>query len=94
MALAWTPKDPNDLDMFGFGFANWMPSGDSITGAPTIVISPPGGLTPGISVLNGTDVWVWLSGGNAGQSYKITCQITTAQGRVINRSQTLAVQYL
>jgi hypothetical protein len=91
--MPWSPKDPADTDVFAFDFSGWLPSApvaDTITGAPTITVSP-AGMSIGNVVLVGSTVWAWLSGGNPGTTYRVTCTIKTQQGRSISRSETLLV---
>jgi hypothetical protein len=91
--MAWTPKDPNDKDLFAFDFSQWLPNApiaDAISGTPTITVLP-AGLTIGAVNLVGSTVWVWLSGGTAGTTYRVICTANTTQGRTVNRSETLMV---
>ena len=39
-----------------------------------------------ITIANHTSVRVWLSGGTAGESYDVACEITTDQGRTDERT--------
>lgn len=50
---------------------------------------------PGITVTNNSSTQktatVWLSGGTEGQTYRITCRVTTNEGRTDDRSFTLRI---
>lgn len=92
------PKDPNATIDYLFDFApntngrdtngtDWLSSGESIA-SHTIVSDA--GITVDSSVLadSNRSVRVWLSGGTAGNSYNVTCRITTdtVPARVEDRS--------
>lgn len=55
-------------------------SGDTIGSA--VVTATPSGITLGSQTINPTNVTQFISGGVDGTDYKITCKITTAQGRI------------
>lgn len=74
------------------GDSDWLASGETITEAAVTVT--PSGLTAGApAIINGgTAVRVWLSAGNAGSDYRVTCQVTTSAGRIDERSETVKVR--
>ena len=84
-------KDPDATLDYAMDWSRWLAAGDSIASAVWVV---PTGLTepssPGQSV-TGTRAIVWLSGGTAGETYLIPCQVVTTQGRVEERTLPLKV---
>jgi len=75
------PKDPDAEVDFQFDFTDWL-NGDTIA---TIDVDG-GGLTVGTNSTDGSVVTFWLSGGTAGTSYTVRVRITTAAGRIDDRS--------
>lgn len=84
----WPTKDPDDTLDYAIDWVASLDQGDALVGVEWIV---PDGLTGGESGWLGEVAYVWLSGGTAGQSYRVTCRITTEAGRVLDRSGTLRV---
>jgi hypothetical protein len=84
-------KDPDATLDYAMDWSRWLTAGDSIASATWAV---PDGLTepssPGQSV-SGARAIVWLSGGTAGETYLIPCQVVTVQGRVDERTLPLRV---
>lgn len=81
-------KDPSDVDDYGYDFAGEL-SGEKIETA-TVSIAP-SSLSAGPPVVTRSVVSVRLSGGNDGQSYRITYNIDTSSGRTLERSADLLV---
>lgn len=77
------PKDPQATLRHGINWADWLQNGETIT-AQSITA------TVGITVDQVTQatgvVSYRISGGAAGADYVVTCQITTSQGRIDERS--------
>ena len=84
-------KDPGDVLDYKFDFApltnsqtgansDWLESGETISTATVTVDS---GLTKDSDSITDTNtsVTVWLSGGTAGEKYKVLCEIVTSAGR-------------
>ena len=81
-------KDPDaELD-YTIDWSVWL-DGDQIISSEWIV---PAGLIRGSSSHTTTSCTVWLSGGSVGQSYIVTDRITTAAGRIEDRSFTVRVE--
>ena len=80
-------KDPDALLDYGFNWAPWLPTGDTIASA-TWTIAPvcEGGLEVDHQTETTKIASVWLTGGNVGQSYDVTCHVVTAGGREDDRS--------
>lgn len=72
----------------GTGDSDWLLDGDSIS---THTLTVPSGLTLDTESADGDTVTAWLEGGTAGQSYTVTCHITTVQGRQDDRSLLITV---
>lgn len=84
-------KTPNENADWGFDWAAWLDTGDTISTSTWTVAT---GLTSGTTGNNTTTTSVWLSGGNAGSngtSYTCTNKIVTAGGRTFERSFTMRV---
>ena len=74
----------------GNGSSNWLGSTETIA---THVVTVDSGITKDSDAITDTNtsVTVWLSGGTAGQSYKITCRIVTSKGRTDERTIVIKV---
>ncbi|MGB0511476.1 MAG: hypothetical protein ACPGGB_11195 [Flavobacteriales bacterium] len=98
-----TPKDPDSVIDYLFDFApltngrdpngsDWLSSGESIA---SHVIEADSGITVDSSVAadSNRSVRVWLSGGTVGETYTVTCRITTdtSPARVEDRSASISV---
>lgn len=81
-------KDPDDVLDYQFDWTPWL-GGDTIT---SYTVTAPAGLTVAESTATGTAVTVWLSGGEVGVSYPITCHVVTADGRERDRTMTIIVR--
>jgi hypothetical protein len=83
-------KDPDATLDYVISWSSWLPTGDTIASA---VWSVPAGLTEAdASSITTTTTTCWLSGGTVGEVYRVTCRITTAQGRIDDRSISLRIQ--
>jgi len=81
-------KDPGATLDYTIDFTAWLGS-DTIA---TALVTTPAGLTEASESNTTTKVTVWLSGGTVGQSYTVTCRITTTAGRVDERSLLIRVR--
>lgn len=85
--------DPDARLDWRFSWADWLTDGDTI--ATATVTDTTGSTEPAIVVgtvtHDDTSVTVWLSGGVAGQLARITCRITTSQGRTDERTLRLYI---
>jgi len=93
-ALRWPDKDPAETLDFSM---DWTDQLDLTTPADTISTTTwtvPAGLTAGAQYQASGIATTWLSGGTAGTDYTLTCRITTAAGRVIERNVRLFVREL
>ena len=83
-------KSPDAVLDYAFDFSAWLATNETISSA---TITVPTGITlaQGASI-NGGVVTFWLSGGSAFNSYLISCEVVTNQGRTDSRSFTLQCQ--
>jgi hypothetical protein len=79
-------KDPDATLDWIFDWNLWLGETETISEVEFVV-------DPGITVTNSghtqKTATVWLSGGTEGQVYRVTCRITTDEGRIDDRSFTL-----
>jgi uncharacterized protein (DUF697 family) len=84
----WIEKDPNSILDFALDWADWL-DGDTITSSSFTVAA---GLTKQSEDFDLAETVVWLAGGTVGQVYNVTNHITTALGRVVDRSFRVVVR--
>ena len=88
-------KDPNAKLDYAFRWHDWLsPFGDSIN-SYVITISPSaisGGLVNEGDTTSSGCVVVWLSGGTPRSQYSVACKITTAQGRIDERTMIMNIR--
>jgi len=92
--LNWPTKDPGDvLDyILDIGPAIVGNDGDGIATLDVVMApSNPGDLVLQSSTADGSRIVLWLSGGQSGTIYTITCSISTVNGRSLQRSVLLPV---
>lgn len=82
-------KDPNATLDWSFDWSRWLADAETIT-AQTVTADP--GLTVNSTSQSAGVVTTWLSGGTAGDDYRVTCQITTSDGRIDDRTITIRVR--
>lgn len=81
-------KDPDAKLAYGLGWSGWLPAGDTIVSAAW-TISPSGAaltVNEDKSGPVGAIAYVFLEGGEAGQTYTATCHVVTAAGLEDDRS--------
>ena len=71
-------KDPDSVEDFLIDWTSWLSGSDSIAAA---TFTAQTGLTIQSHSFTDTTATVWLSGGTAGTSYRVTCHVTTSGGR-------------
>lgn len=79
-------KSPGSKLDYTIDWSDWLIDGDTIT---TAEWSVPDGLEKTDESNTTTRATIWLSGGTAGETYRLLCTITTAQGRIDPRTLTL-----
>jgi hypothetical protein len=84
-------KDPNAVLDYSIDWSQWLAD----AGADAINTSNwtvPAGITKDSQTNTSTQSKVWLSGGSAGQTYRVVNRITTTGGRTADRSFDVVVQ--
>lgn len=81
--------DPESVLDHQFDWSLWLESGETIV---SYVVTVPTGITLASDGRVGAVVTAWVSGGTAGNRYRVECKITTSEGRTDERSITLSVQ--
>ena len=83
-------KDPQSVLDYGFGWSDWLDTGDTVSTStwtvPTDASSPAVGITEDSESETDTTTTIWLSKGVVGVKYKITNHVVTANGRTVERS--------
>ncbi len=82
-------KDPDDIDFFSWDFTDELASGETISSKAFPDF--PAGLTLNTSIIDGSKVTATIQGGTAGESYSVTCRITTSTGRQLDFTNTIPV---
>lgn len=89
----WYKTPTSDLD-YAFDWRRWLDSGDTLISAE-FTVSPSGhpdelkvGANSGVT---NTRAIVWLSGGQKGVTYKISCKVSTKGGRVEEKEAILQI---
>lgn len=76
-------KDPSAILDWAFDWTDWLASAETITDH---TITADTGLTVDSSTEDAGKVTVWLSGGTAGENYKVACLVETSAGRTDERT--------
>lgn len=86
------PKDPNAVLDYQIDWSKWLARfSDTISASEWVV---PAGITMNSETNTNTVATIWLSGGTAGQDYRLTNRITTTQGRTQDKTITIHVKDL
>jgi hypothetical protein len=94
----WT-KDPQAVMDYAVDWSLWMASGDYLVACAfipssadiTIVSQTIGDTLDGISDANAV---AWIGGGVQGNTYTVTCHVTSANGRQDDRTFSLLIENL
>lgn len=82
-------KDPDATLDYTYDWSAWL-------GTDTIITSiwqVPAGLTqPYPDESTDTTATIWLAGGNVGESYPVLNRITTAEGRIDDRTMNIVIE--
>lgn len=90
----WVTKDPHAVLPYGFDWTEWLETGDAIASATWTVTSPSDDAAPIVVDSDSetdTVATAVLSGGTAGNTYYLTCRITTDNGYIDDRTLTVLV---
>ena len=74
---------------YSTSWASWLSDGETIT---SYVVTVPAGLTKASDSEDAGVVTAWISGGTAGENYRVEYKITTSAGRTDERSITISVR--
>ncbi len=88
-------KDPASTVDYSFDWTNWL-TADEVLSATSWFITPNDAQAPdlGVEISAGNTRGIYISGGAAGQRYKLTCRATTSANRTAERSITIRVMEL
>lgn len=87
--IKWPNKDPDEVLDYGFIWTDLMVEGDVITTSEWL---PASGINIDSDTHTGDITVVWLSGGAVGDQYDLTNRVTTAAGRVFDRTARIAIK--
>lgn len=87
--LSWPQKDPSENLDYQIDFTKWL-GGDTIQSQ----VVTADGVTKGAVSESGGVVTVWLSGGQAGTTGRVTVTVTTVGGRTVERSASIYIDDL
>ena len=76
-------KDPSAVLDWAFDWTDWLAAAETITDH---TITADTGITVDSSTEDTGIVTVWLSGGTAGENYKVACLVETSAGRTDERT--------
>lgn len=82
-------KDPSDVLDYVFDWSAWLGASETISTSTTTV---PSGIVKDSESNTTTAATVWISGGTAGNTYRIANKIVTNQARTVERSVTIQVE--
>ena len=83
-------KDPDAVLDYNFDWSSWLDDTPETISSHTITVES--GLTKDSDSESSGIVTAWLSGGTAGQRYKVECEITTSESRTDERTMIIVVQ--
>ncbi len=82
-------KDPDAILDYTFDWTAWLAKKADSIASRTVTV--PAGITKDSDSFDANTVTVWLSGGTAGETYDILCEIITAGSRKDHRTLTVHV---
>ena len=85
-------KDPASTVDYSVDWSDWVRTGEAINSTVwDIVPLEAGGLAAGGEFASAAVRGVYVSGGIAGNLYRLSCTIATDQGRVVARGMTIRI---
>lgn len=87
--MATWVKDPNATLDYRWDYSSWLEPNDTIVAHEVVVA---GTVALGANSHDDTTVTVWLSGGTEGERARVTVRVTTADGRVDDRTSVVDVR--
>ncbi|MFN2233883.1 MAG: hypothetical protein ACK2U1_06605 [Anaerolineales bacterium] len=84
-------KDPDAVLDYGFDWSDWLDSGAG-EAISDYTIDADTGITVDSDSESSGVITVWLSGGTAGSTYAVRCEIETDDGRIDERTMIIKVQ--
>lgn len=85
--LYFPDRDPSDVTPHTWDFSQWLGSNDLLQTA--VVTANPSDLQVSMPIIQSQTATVWLSGGTAGVTYTVSCQVTSQNGLEATRSASL-----
>lgn len=86
------PKDPADIEDYGWVCTAWLGESETIT-AQTVVADSADITVSGVTAVAGVVRWR-VTGGIAGQNYRLTLRVTSSAGRRAERTVMIPVRDL
>lgn len=89
------PKDPADVARYWYDFSPLITKDESLTGQPVVTaLNDADTITLATPQIVGKRVYVEISEGLAGKSYKLEFVVSTSEGQTFNREAVLKVKNL
>lgn len=85
----WPDKDPNEKLDYTIDWSAALVATDTITASEWTI---PEGITATAQTFDNTKAIVWLSGGAEGVKYAVANRVTTAGGRIMERTVTIKIK--
>jgi hypothetical protein len=82
-------KDPDAVLDYGFDWSSWLDVGETIS---SYTIDEDTGITVDSDSESAGVITVWLSGGTAGETYAVRCEIVTSDSRTDERTMIIKVK--
>ena len=91
MTSMYTKDPPATLD-YSVDWTSFLADGETITSVDwTVLPDETDGLVTGDEISSGNTRGIFVSGGVAGNSYQVRCEMTTSQGRTDSRAITIRI---
>lgn len=83
MAVPSLIKQPAEDRLYSMNFASMLAPGETISSVSSVVVAPAGLTLSGAASASGTEAFQRISGGTAGQRYKVTFVVVTSSGNTL-----------